>query len=217
MEAIDRHQKLITRYTPDVAMTEVTAALKMLDALKIRESKPDPNAPAYDRKALSLKWDRIATLGADVKDFMLARAMNPASLRFDADGFTVKHGQMTDPYTGEYITFEQVRNKQNRVIELDHVVALADAFRSGASRWKSDSRTWLNLYNDPGNLIATDKSANAKKGDQHAGKWLPARHSFRARYVIMQIQIKTRYRLSVATNEADAMRTVLEKCQACDH
>ena len=207
MNIIDRHGNLVTRFVAEVTPAEATVALKMLAGLPVRSDGWRPKT-SYDRKALPIGWARIARLGMDVKDVSLARAMEPASRVFDCDGFTLKSGEETDPYTGGRLVFRQVTDVKKRRIDLDHVVPLSDAFISGGHRWQPDGYKWGNLYNDPANLLAVSASINRSKGGKNAALWLPI-PEFRPRYVIMQIQIKTRYRLSVTEAEAARMREIL--------
>ena len=207
MGVLDRRGLLVSRFTSEVDVAEASEALKMLAGLKTRADGWQPKT-LYVREALPLSWARIARLGMDVKDVTLARGMDPASRVFDSDGFTLRYGEGIDPYTGRRLVFEQVADVATRKIDLDHVVALSDAFTSGGHRWKRDGYSWMNLANDPGNLLAVSSSVNRSKGDRSAAGWLPS-EGFRVRYVVMQIQVKTRYRLSVTEAEAETMRTVL--------
>jgi hypothetical protein len=147
----------------------------------------------------------------DVKDMVLARDVDPVGKVYDSDGYTLREAVLHDPYTGTDVDFRQVKDVADRKIDLDHVVALSDAFTSGGHRWKPDGYTWMNIANDPGNLLAVSQSVNRAKGSRNAALWLPQNpgHDFRGRYIIMQIQIKARYRLSVTRSEAETMTQVL--------
>jgi len=211
MDTLDRNSKLITRFTAEVDPAEAEVALSMLASLKVRADDWKPSS-AYDRKKLPLRWARIARLGMDVKDMTQDLDVDPEGKIYDSDGYTLRYAMLHDPYTGEDIEFRQVKDVKDRQIDLDHVVALSDAFISGGHRWKRDGYTWMNLANDPGNLLAVARTSNLAKSDSSAASWLPdnPRRDFRGRYVIMQVQIKTRYRLSVTESELTAMRRVLE-------
>ena len=80
-------------------------------------------------------------------------------------------------------------------MQIDHVVALADAWRTGAARWTPTRR--LDYANDPYVLLAVDGPENEAKGDDDASEWLPPNRSYDCAYVKQQIAIKTKYRLSV--------------------
>jgi hypothetical protein len=211
MDVLDRYRLLVMRYTPGVGRAEAEAVLAMLEALKVRPDDWRPEA-VYDRAGLSLSWAPIAPIGKDVKDVLLARQMEWDGRVYDSDGFTLKHAVLPeDPYTGRRIVSEQVEDRSGYQVQLDHVVSLSDAFRSGGWRWKPGGRSWPSLYNWDGNILAVPRSANASKGDKNTAQWLPNNpaHDFRQRYIVIQIQTKTRYNLSVTDSERTAMRQAL--------
>jgi len=211
MDVLDRHGLLVTRFTWDVLDAEVEAALTLLASLKRRADDWQPKV-RYDRRALPLAWAKIARSGMDVKDVMLARQMDWDDRVYDSDGFTLKHAVLLeDVYTGQRIDFDQAEDRADYLIKLDHVVSLSDAFASGGWRWKPSGYNWMNIANDPGNLLAVSRPVNAAKGDKNAAHWLPnnSAHDFRKRFIILQVQVKARYNLSVTESEAAAMRQVL--------
>ena len=119
----------------------------------------------------------------------------------------MQSGRLDDPYTATTITF--VRGGASEV-DIDHVVALGDAWQKGAQRWPQRER--VAFANDPLNLLAVDASANRQKGDGDAATWLPANKAFRCAYVARQVAVKLKYALAVTAAERDAMRRVLGRC-----
>ena len=119
----------------------------------------------------------------------------------------VLSGRLADPYTSATIMFARGGASE---VDIDHVVALGDAWQKGASRWPHGER--VAFANDPLNLLAVDASANRQKGDGDTATWLPANKSFRCAYVARQVSVKLKYALSVTAAERDAMRRVLGKC-----
>jgi hypothetical protein len=97
-------------------------------------------------------------------------------------------------------------------VQIDHVVALADAWRTGARKWSLARR--LRYANDPSVLLAIDGPENESKGDDDASEWLPDNGRFACAYVATQIFIKTEYRLWVTRAEHDAMVVTLDNCGA---
>ena len=95
-------------------------------------------------------------------------------------------------------------------VQIDHVVALSDAWQKGAQQLNADQR--LQLANDPYNLLAVDGPANQQKSDSDAASWLPSNKSFRCQYVARQIGVKHKYALWVTQAEKDAMTNVLSGC-----
>lgn len=147
--------------------------------------------------------------GCDVREEVLARDL--ADVVFDADGCTVRSGTLADPYTGASILFRRGRTTSAKV-QIDHVVALRNAWISGADGWSTERR--IEYANDPANLLAVDGASNQEKSDASADAWLPPNQDFRCEYVAMQIAIKSRYGLSVTAAERDAMMDVLAQCPA---
>jgi hypothetical protein len=103
-----------------------------------------------------------------------------------------------------------VRGENPSSIEVDHVVALADAWQKGAQQWSPDKR--VQFGNDPRNLLAVSRQANRAKQDGDAATWLPPDRRFRCIYVSQQIAVKADYGLWITPAERDAMATVLRGC-----
>jgi hypothetical protein len=121
----------------------------------------------------------------------------------------VQTGVLADPYTGTTINFIRGAGTSSAV-QIDHVVALSDAWQKGAQQLTLEQRTAF--ANDPLNLQATDGPTNIKKGDGDAATWLPSNRSFRCEYVARQISVKATYKLWVTQAEHDAMASVLANC-----
>ena len=116
---------------------------------------------------------------------------------------------LQDPYTGTRIDFVRGQDT-SAAVQIDHVVALSDAWQKGAQQLTEDERR--NLANDPYNLLAVDGPSNQRKSDGDAATWLPANTGFRCEYVARQIGVKQKYRLWVTQAEHDAMANVLATC-----
>ncbi|MFK0296332.1 HNH endonuclease family protein [Streptomyces sp. NPDC090442] len=114
-----------------------------------------------------------------------------------------------DPYTGKRITFVRGPHTSGS-IDVDHAVALSQAWKSGAQQLSQAERAAL--ANDPLNLIAVDGPANRQKGDKDASQWLPPNTEFQCPYVARQVAVKKKYRLWVNPDEKKAMSRVLETC-----
>ena len=99
-------------------------------------------------------------------------------------------------------------------MQIDHVVALADAWTTGAAAWPPATREAL--ANDPANLLAVDGAANQAKGAGDAATWLPPHKAFRCRYVITQVRVKAAYGLWVTVAERDAIARELGRCEVVD-
>jgi hypothetical protein len=118
-------------------------------------------------------------------------------------------GVLDDPYTGRRIDFVR-GEKTSPAVQIDHVVALSDAWQKGAAQWDTFKRT--DFANDPANLQATDGPTNQRKGAGDAATWLPPNKSYRCTYVSRQIDVKARYGLWITAAEKDAMTGIIAAC-----
>ena len=123
----------------------------------------------------------------------------------------VTSGRLVDPYTAAVIDFVRGQST-SAAVQIDHVVALSDAWQKGAQQLSADRRK--QLANDPYNLLAVDGPANQEKGSASAAYWLPTNGAYRCEYVARQIGVKAKYGLSVTTKEKRAMLSVLHGCPA---
>jgi len=116
---------------------------------------------------------------------------------------------LQDPYTGKTIDFVRGASTSGDV-QIDHVVALSDAWQTGAQLLIKDER--ISLANDPLELLAVDGPANQQKSDGDAATWLPSNIAFRCQYVARQIAVKIKYSLWVTQPEKQAIKSVLSNC-----
>jgi hypothetical protein len=121
----------------------------------------------------------------------------------------VVSGLLHDPYTGKDIQFERGADTSG-AIQIDHVVALSDAWQTGAQQLTADRRQ--QLANDPLELLAVDGPANQQKSDGDAATWLPPNKVFRCQYVARQVAVKQAYGLWVTQAEHDAIAGILASC-----
>jgi hypothetical protein len=124
------------------------------------------------------------------------------------DWCLVATGTLNDPYTGRVIKFVRGVGSSNAV-QIDHVVALSNAWSTGAQNISSTSR--YQLANDPLNLLAVDGPTNASKSDKDSANFLP-RSAYQCKYVARQLSVKKKYKLWVTANEKAAMVRVLTTC-----
>jgi len=117
-------------------------------------------------------------------------------------------GTLQDPYSGTAIPFN--RGPQSADIQIDHVVALSDAWQTGAQQLDMLRRTAF--ANDPLNLLAVDGGLNTQKSDSDAASWLPPNKSYRCAYVARQVAVKSAYGLWVTPAEHDAIASLLHTC-----
>lgn len=162
----------------------------------------------YSRKRFGTPWKDVDQNGCDTRNDILARDLKQIVLAAGSDCVVVG-GTLRDPYTASTIDFVRGTRTSSKV-QIDHVVALAAAWRTGAAGWTPDRR--LAYANDRFVLLAVDGPTNGSKGDRDAAQWLPPNVSYYCRYVARQIAIKTRYRLWVTRPERKQLRLVLTGC-----
>jgi hypothetical protein len=172
--------------------------LRKLDALPVKGRAPKTG---YQREQFGSPWADTDSNHCRTRDDILKRDLTRDAFR--SDGCTITSGRLADPYTGRTIDFERGHSR----IDIDHVVALSNAWQTGAFRWPQAKR--VALANDPLNLLASDASANRRKGDGDTATWLPPNKSFRPQYVARQVAVKAKYELWVTAAEKAAMRRVL--------
>lgn len=183
-----------------------TLATLALDALQQLESKGRAPKTGYERAMFASGWQDVGD--CDIRNIVLARDLVDAVLVSETD-CTVLSGSLYDPYTAKTISFKRGAGTSGEV-QIDHVVALSDAWQKGAQELTPDVR--YEFANDLLNLLAVDGSINQQKGDGDAATWLPPNRDYRCRYIARQIAVKAKYRLWVTQAEKDAMYRVLSVC-----
>ncbi len=173
-----------------------------LDKLQVKGRAPKTG---YARSEFGNGWSN--DLGCDTRNRILARDLT--NIQVDAE-CKVQSGVLQDPYTGVRILFTRGETTSDDV-QIDHVVALSNAWQTGAQGLTYAER--VQLANDPLNLLAVDGAANEQKSDGDAATWLPSNKSFRCEYVRRQISVKQKYRLWVTSAERDAMIRILTSCK----
>ncbi|GAB4086138.1 HNH endonuclease family protein [Myceligenerans cantabricum] len=182
------------------------SALEALETLEISEWEDEDG---YDRDAFGTAWKDVDQNSCDTRNDILARDLEDVEYS-EGDACEIATGTLADPYTGGTIDFE--RGPSSGDVQIDHIVALKNAWVTGASEWDQEKRE--QVANDPLNLIASDGPANMGKGADDTAEWLPENSSYRCEYVAAQIAVKVKYELWVTLDEHDAMSDVLTSCPA---
>jgi hypothetical protein len=194
----DFHQPITHEVTSGNPSGEAVTVLETLP-VKGRAPKTD-----YSREQFGNGWSDVG--GCDTRNSILHRDLKEAATN---DKCQVTSGTLFDPYTGKTIGFQRGADTSDDV-QIDHVVALSDAWQKGAQQLTPERR--VQFANDPLELIAADGPANQQKGDGDAATWLPPNKSFRCQYVARQVAVKKKYDLWVTQAEKDAMLRVLGTC-----
>lgn len=174
------------------------------DALAQLEIKGRAPKTGYTRAQFGDGWD--TKQGCDTRNIILHRDLTEVVTNAKCQ---VVSGLLHDPYTGKDIRFQRGDTTSDDV-QIDHVVALSDAWQKGAQQLTPEKRK--QLANDPLELLAVEGGANQEKSDGDAATWLPPNKTFRCQYVARQIAVKVTYGLWVTSAELEAMKDVLSKC-----
>jgi hypothetical protein len=140
----------------------------------------------------------------DVRDVALIRDGKGVQIDEDCD---ITAGTWLDPYTGRALS-------DPSEVDIDHVVPLANAWRSGASSavWSTADREAY--ANDPEVLLSSEAGANRTKGDNGPEAWKPPNRDYWCEYARRWIWIKSDWRLTVNPAEKSALRGMLGTCAA---
>lgn len=193
---------------PETAITQTRkpdnqTTLDLLNQLEVKGRAPKTN---YSRDQFGGGWwNKINN--CDTRNLILKRDLKNVQLA--DDHCTVLSGILDDPYTAKQITFWRGVGTSNDV-QIDHVVALSDAWQKGAQALSFNLREEFN--NDSLNLLAVEGAANQAKSGSDAATWLPANKAFRCQYVSRQVKVKYKYLLWITSAEKTAIEKNLTDC-----
>ena len=177
------------------------------NALSELDVAPPGSMAGYSREKFP-HWSDAEEFGWDVPDTS-CDAREAALIRDGknvnvGEGCDVTSGEWLDPYTGRTYT-------DPAEIDIDHVVPLANAWRSGASSCGEERRE--QYANDPQVLLSAEDNANQEKGDKGPEAWKPPNGAIWCDYAIRWVGIKASYHLSVNQQEKAALEQMLDTCK----
>lgn len=184
----------------------VSTAETILETLAVKGRAPKTG---YSRAQFGQTWADVNRNGCDTRNDILKRDLTELVFRSGTRECVVESGTLIDPYSGTTINFIK-GNVTSMAVQIDHLVALSNAWQTGAFKLTLAKRT--EFANDPDNLLAVQGRLNSQKGDGDAATWLPPLKSYRCTYVSKQIAVKAKYGLWVTAPEKAAMKTILGKC-----
>jgi hypothetical protein len=179
-----------------------TDALTVLNNLEVKGRAPKTG---YARSQFP-HWSDPDRNGCDARNDTLKRDLTNITFKEGTRDCKVIAGQLLDPFSGKVITF----SADKVVVDIDHVVALSNAWQTGAAYFDKNKRS--QIANDPLNLLAVDAKLNRQKGDGDAATWLPPYKAFRCEYVARQVAVKAKYGLWVTQPEKAAIGKILSTC-----
>ncbi len=178
-------------------------ASEVLGRLEVKGRAPKSD---YRRSHFGQGWAEL--VGCDTRNYILKRDLVDVKTRSFTD-CTVLSGTLSDPYTSKVINFVR-GNGTSDDVQIDHIVALSDAWQKGAQLLTPAQRELF--ANDALNLLAVDGQTNQDKSNSDAASWLPPNKGYRCQYVARQIAVKAKYKLWVTSAEKDAIKRVLSSC-----
>ena len=188
------------------AEPEPALATAILETLPVKGRAPKTG---YTRAQFGPAWADVDRNGCDTRNDILKRDLSAITFRAKTRNCVVESGTLVDRYSGETINFVK-GNLSSMDVQIDHVVALSNAWQTGAFKLSAIERRAL--ANDPLNLFAVKGRLNSQKGDGDAATWLPPLKSFRCTYIAQQIAVKAKYSLWVTIPEKAAMTSILNAC-----
>lgn len=194
-------QQVQTHSVAPASQRPTGVAADLLATIPVKGRAP---STGYARTQFGSGW--ATTDGCSTRDIILHRDLhNPVV----GEGCKVLSGTIDDPYTGKTIDFTRGAST-SAAVQIDHVVALGNAWQTGAQQLNKDRRE--TLANDPLELLAVDGPANQQKSDGDAATWLPPNKLFRCQYVARQVAVKAKYHLWMTQAEHDAIAHILSGC-----
>jgi hypothetical protein len=151
------------------------------------------------KRSLFKHWIDANKNGKDTRaEVLIAESL--VSVRFSSTGKTVSTGKWLSLYDGE--TWTRASD-----VDVDHVVALAEAWRSGAWKWSSSRRqSYANDLGVAWTLRAVTDNVNQSKSDDDPTYWLPPLESATCVYLTEWVAVKIRWKLTVDAEERQSIR-----------
>ncbi len=191
---------------PQEAGSAAPTTIDLVGTLLVKGRAPKTG---YTRDQFGTAWKDVDRNGCDTRNDILNRDLKSIVYKVSSKDCVVSSGVLIDPYSGDTIDF--LRGVATSAdVQIDHVVALSNAWQTGAFKFTLEKRTAF--ANDPLNLLAVKGSLNSQKGDGDAATWLPPRKSYRCAYVSRQIAVKAKYGLWLTAPEKAAILKILNTC-----
>lgn len=194
------------KITDNLTSKEVQDSPLAGDVLETLEVKGRAPKSDYRRSQFGDGWAELS--GCDTRNYILNRDLTDV-VNFSDTDCRVVSGVLLDPYTNKLINFQRGADTSD-AIQIDHVVALSDAWQKGAQNLSFEDRVLF--ANDGLNLLAVDGPANQQKSGSDSASWLPPNKGYRCMYVARQVAVKSKYKLWVTSAEKEAMKRVLGGC-----
>ena len=191
---------------PQKAQSATPSTLDVISNLQVKGRAPKTG---YTREQFGPAWKDVDSNGCDTRNDISKRDLRSIIYKGVGEDCVILSGILTDPYSRETINFLRGVATSSE-IQIDHVVALSNAWQTGAFKLTLAQRTAF--ANDPSNLLAVKGKLNSQKGDGDAATWLPPRKGYRCEYVTKQVMVKAKYGLWLTAPEKAAILKILKTC-----
>jgi len=192
-----------------ISPSQADSVASGLSIIEAQVTKGRAAKTGYTRAQFGQTWADVDRNGCDTRNDILKRDLTAEVFKEKTRECVVLSGTLIDPFSGETINFVR-GNTSSMEVQIDHVVALSNAWQTGAFKLSIKERTAF--ANDPMNLLAVKGRLNSQKGDGDAATWLPPLKSYRCDYVARQIAVKIKYKLWFTAPEKEAMVRILKSC-----
>ena len=192
-----------------ISPSQADSVASGLSIIEAQVTKGRAAKTGYSRAQFGQTWADVDRNGCDTRNDILKRDLTAEVFKEKTRECVVLSGTLIDPFSGETINFVR-GNTSSMEVQIDHVVALSNAWQTGAFKLSIKERTAF--ANDPMNLLAVKGRLNSQKGDGDAATWLPPLKSYRCDYVARQIAVKIKYKLWFTPAEKEAMVRILKTC-----
>ena len=192
-----------------ISPSQADSVASGLSIIEAQVTKGRAAKTGYTRAQFGQTWADVDRNGCDTRNDILKRDLTAEVFKEKTRDCVVLSGTLIDPFSGETINFVR-GNVSSMEVQIDHVVALSNAWQTGAFKLSIKERTAF--ANDPMNLLAVKGRLNSQKGDGDAATWLPPLKSYRCDYVSRQIAVKIKYSLWFTAPEKEAMVRILKSC-----
>ena len=192
-----------------ISPSQADSVASGLSIIEAQVTKGRAAKTGYTRAQFGQTWADVDRNGCDTRNDILKRDLTAEAFKEKTRECVVLSGTLIDPFSGETINFVR-GNTSSMEVQIDHVVALSNAWQTGAFKLSIKERTAF--ANDPMNLLAVKGRLNSQKGDGDAATWLPPLKSYRCDYVARQIAVKIKYKLWFTAPEKEAMVRILKSC-----
>ena len=192
-----------------ISPSQADSVASGLSIIEAQVTKGRAAKTGYTRAQFGPTWADVDRNGCDTRNDILKRDLTGEVFKEKTRNCVVQSGTLIDPYSGETINFTR-GNTSSMEVQIDHVVALSNAWQTGAFKLSIKERTAF--ANDPMNLLAVKGRLNSQKNDGDAATWLPPLKNYRCDYVARQIAVKIKYKLWFTAPEKEAMVRILKSC-----